>query len=84
MSYLGTILERYHEKGIRTPEEAEKERAEHRNKSEPAEGAAGRKRGVTAQQYSQRNYEKVQDELIEEQNREMEEFLRRNGGSSDA
>ena len=84
MSYLGKILESYREKGIRTPEEAEKERTEYQVKAEPASGKPGRKNGVIAQQYGQRSYDKVQDELIEQQNREMEEYLRRNGGSSDA
>ena len=84
MSYLGKILAEYNEKGIRTPEQAEREKAEHHAKNTAAAGSSGKPHGVVAQQYSQRDYAGVQDELIEEQNREMEEYIRRNGGTSDA
>lgn len=77
MSYLGKILSGYQEKGIRTPEEAASDR-----KNFPAEPKE--RRGVNAQQYGQRDYSEVQKRLDEERDREMQEFMRANGGESDA
>jgi len=69
MGYLNAILAEYHRKGIRTPEEAEKE---HQNlrKSREAEG----NKAVSAQQYEQRDYRDKEQEAF---NR----LLRMNGGS---
>ena len=80
MIYLDTILKGYREKGITTPEEAAKERKQYRSggKAKPA-------KTVIAQQYEQRDYQGVQDELMARQDREMEEYLlRENGGTPDA
>lgn len=80
MIYLDSILKDYREKGITTPEQAEKKREQYR-----ARGKAKPAKTVSAQQYEQRDYSGVQDELIAQQDREMEEYLlKENGGKSDA
>ena len=83
MTYLDSILADYKAKNINTPEEAETERKKHR----AAGGASAAKpvKTVVAQQYEQRDYSDVQDEMMEQQSREIEEKLRRkNGGKPDA
>ena len=80
MIYLDSILKGYKEKGITTPEQAAKEQKRYRV-PEKAKHA----KVVSAQQYDQRDYSGVQDELIAQQDREMEEYLlKENGGKSDA
>ena len=82
MTYLDKILADYRKKGITTPEEAEKERKQHRT-----EGNVSGKpvKTVIAQQYNQRDYTGVQEQMMEEQSREIEEKLRRkNGGKPNA
>ena len=82
-AYMDRILSDYKEKGISTPEEAEKERRKHRNTG--AGGASSAARAVIAQQYEQREYTGVQDEIDRQRSREIEEKLRRkNGGTPDA
>ncbi len=81
MPYLDKILTAWHEQGIRTPEEAQKEL----KKGAAAGETPVRNRGsktVVAQEYEQRDYSQVQDELMEKQNREMEAFLRGNGSGT--
>jgi len=78
MAYLGKILSEFHKKGIRTPEAADAER-----KKVPAASASG-SRKVIAQQYDQRDYSDVQDQLLQQQAREMEEYIKNKGGASDA
>ena len=85
MTYLDKILTDYRKDGITTPEEAEKERKQHR--AERTAGTADGKpaRTVIAQQYEQRDYSQTQDELIAQQDKDMEEYMRNeNGGKSDA
>ena len=83
MAYLDSILAAYREKGITTPEEAEKARKQYR--ADAGKPAAGAGKTVTAQQYDQRDYQGVQEKLMEQQSREIEEKLRRkNGGKPDA
>ena len=83
MINLDTILKSYREKGINTPEAAEKERKQYRTAGKTT--AAKPARTVIAQQYGQRDYSGVQEELIAQQDREMEEYLlRENGGKPDA
>ena len=80
MIYLDSILKDYKAKGITTPEEAAKERKQYRpaGKNKPA-------KTVSAQQYGQRDYSGVQEELIAQQDKEMEEYLlKENGGKPDA
>ena len=82
MNYLDRILVHYRELGITTPEEAEAERRKPRTE-QTNKGANGKT--VLAQQYEQRDYSEVQDQMMEQQKKEMEAFLRsRNGGESDA
>ena len=78
MAYLDRILADYHEKGISTPEQAEQERVK--------AGSAGKKTGRTspAQDFEQRDYSGVQEEMIGELAREMKAFKEENGGESDA
>ena len=81
MEYLDRILADYAEKGIRTPEDARKER-ENAREAGPSGKPSGK--SVPAQQYAQRDYSGVQEQLIERQRQEFEAMLNRNGGSSDA
>ena len=82
-TYLDKILTEYKEKGITTPEQAEKERNQYRMTSGKTAGKPART--VVAQQYEQRDYTGVQDELIAQQDKDMEEFMRNeNGGKPDA
>ena len=82
-TYLDKILTEYKEKGITTPEQAEKERKQYRTASGKTAGKPART--VVAQQYEQRDYTGVQDELIAQQDKDMEEFMRNeNGGNPDA
>ena len=82
MPYLDRILSDYHARGIATPEEAKAEREKERT------GKAGRNKtavpSVSAQQYVQRPYSGVQEEMMDEQQRKIEAFLHGNGGQSDA
>jgi len=80
MIYLDSILKGYKEKGITTPEQAAKERKQYRTA-----GKAKPTKTVSAQQYDQRDYSGVQDELLAQQDKEMEEYLlKENGGKPDA
>jgi len=56
MAYLDKLLTSFHEKGIRTPEEAEQERRKARAEHTETQTGNGT-RTVNAQQYSQREYE---------------------------
>ena len=58
MAYLDKILTSFHEKGIQTPEEAERE--QQRMRREQPEQAQG-PRTVGAQQYTQRDYEEAKE-----------------------
>ena len=74
MGYLNGILAAYREKGIRTPEEAEKDH----QSGKPASGKEKAvKKTVTAQQYTQRDYSNKEEEV-------MKRFLEQNGGEDDA
>ena len=82
-TYLDRILMDYREKGINTPEQAEKERKQYRTAGSKTAGKPVR--AVVAQQYEQRDYHGVQEQMMEEQSREIEEKLRKkNGGKPDA
>ena len=80
MSYLDRILTDYQAKGITTPEQV---RLEHIQKK-PAPSAAGKRSKVNAQEYEQRDYREVQEQMLEEQNRRILERLHADGGTSDA
>jgi len=91
MGYLNSILASYREKGIRTPEDAEKDHAGGKTAS-GKEGGSGN-RGVNAQRYSQRDYSAKDEEVMKrflEQNlgqnlaQDMTENNEQNGGESDA
>ena len=76
VSYMDKILTGWAEKGIRTPEEAGKEIRERRGKTAETQGRSGGK-GVTAQQYEQRDYSGEQEEA-------MQRMLSMNGGDGHA
>ena len=80
MSYLDKILEEYRKKGITTPEQARKEHGTVR----PAAAGGPKGKTVNAQNYTQRDYTDVQEQLMEAQRKRIEERMRRNGGESDA
>ena len=79
MTYLDRILTSCHEKGIHTLEQV---RAEHRA------FAAGSKTGngkiAPAQNFNQRSYEHVPEQMIADLDREVQAFMHENGGESDA
>ena len=80
MAYLDKIMADYHEKGIAAPEQARKEHEQ----SKTAGNNAGKKKKTNAQDYEQRSYQEVQDQMMEAQNRRILERLRADGGESDA
>ena len=80
MTYLDKILTGYYKKGVRTPEEA---RREHDENSKPA-GKMRNNRILPAQDFSQRDYTDVPDEMMGELAKEMEAVRSGNGGESDA
>ena len=80
MAYLDKILADYKEKGISTPEEA---RREH-EKSKTAGPSKAKGKTVSAQDYDQRDYNDVQNQIMEAQRKRLEERMRKNGGESDA
>lgn len=80
MAYLDKILADYKEKGISTPEEA---RREH-EKSKTAGPSKAKGKTVSAQDYDQRDYNDVQNMIMEAQRKRLEERMRKNGGESDA
>ena len=81
MAYLDKILEDYREKGISTPEEARKDHDNSRIKT-----GERKKPGkvLPAQDFAQRDYSNVQNEIMQDLAREMEAFRQENGGESDA
>ena len=79
MSYLDRILTNYHDQGIRTPQEAEKDRE--KGKTVPS---GNRAKTVSAQQYEQRDYQGIQDQMMQAQRKRIEDRLRENGGETDA
>ena len=64
MAYMDTLMSRYSEKGIRTPEQAEADRLAFSAQYKTMEKAATEKK-VPAQQYEQRDYSGAQEEAIE-------------------
>ena len=80
MAYLDKILTSYLEKGILTPEEVRKDR----EKNGTASSAKKKVRANTAQDYEQRDYTGVQEQMMEAQRRRMEEHMQRNGGDRHA
>lgn len=80
MAYLDRILTDYHEKGITTPDQVRKEHEQ----SKSAVSGSGKRKRPNAQDYEQRNYQEVQDQMMEAQNRRIMERLQADGGESDA
>ncbi len=79
MVYLDKILADYHSKGIHTPDAI---KAEHGSARKNVRQKAGRI--LPAQDFSQRDYSQVQDEMIKDLAKEMEAFKKENGGQPDA
>ena len=79
MAYMDRILADYLEKGIRTPEQAGKD-----HESRKVSGQKKNEKILPAQDFAQRDYSGVQDEMMQTLAREMEAFKHGNGGKSDA
>ena len=79
MAYLDKILGDCRDKGIRTPEEIRKEhsRRSDENRKKPS-------RVLPAQDFTQRPYDHVPDEMIAQLDDEVRAFMKENGGESDA
>ncbi len=80
MTYLDHILTDFQGKGITTPEQIR--RAHDHKKSTTA--SPGKQSKVNAQEYEQRDYKDVQEEMIAAQNQRILERLQAEGGKSDA
>ena len=80
MSYLNGILTDCRSKGIDTPEALKREQVRRKT----ADGKKKPGHTVLAQQYDQRDYSGVQDEMMEELGREMDAYRTENGGKPDA
>ena len=74
MAYLDRLLRSFHEQGIRTPEEADRERRKTHPEHQPAFPVGGGMRQVTAQQYTQREYTEQQESPEAMLNRLKEEI----------
>ena len=79
MAYLDKILADYREKGITTPEAARKEHEKAKPDTRKNTGKV-----LPAQNFEQRDYSDVPDEMMKDLAREMEAFRQENGGKSDA
>ena len=79
MAYLDKVLTDYHNKGINTPEAIRAERAGAKKSARQKPGKV-----LPAQNFPQRDYSDVQDEMIKNLAKEMEAFKKENGGQSDA
>ena len=79
MAYLDKILADYLDKGIRTPEQAKKDHESRKGTSASRSGKV-----LPAQDFAQRDYSGVQDEMMKSLAKEMEAFMQENGGKSDA
>ena len=79
MAYLDSILTDYRQKGITTVEEVRKEREKTRTAGKAKTG-----RILPAQDFAQRDYSNVPDEIIKDLAKDMEAFRQENGGQSDA
>ena len=80
MAYLDRILADYQEKGITSIEQIPKDREQ----SKMTGTSSGKKKKTNAQDYDQRNYQEVQDQMMEAQNRRILERLQADGGKADA
>ena len=80
MAYLDKILADYREKGIRTPEQAKKDHEGRKGNNT----AKSNSKVLPAQDFAQRDYSGVQDEMMKSLAKEMEAFKHGNGGKSDA
>ncbi len=79
MAYLDKILTDYKDKGIRTPEEAKQDHQGRKGTNASRSGKV-----LPAQDFAQRDYSGVQDEMMKSLAKEMEAFKHENGGKSDA
>ena len=79
MAYLDRILTDYKDKGITTPEQAEREREKTKAGGKKKEGKV-----LPAQNFEQRSYDGVPEEMMGELAQEMKAFKEENGGESDA
>ena len=76
LSYMDSTLTGWAKDGLKTPEAVKKERKDHaEQRNEP--GKRSSVRGVSAQQYQQRDYSHEQDEA-------MERMLNMKGGEENA
>ncbi len=79
MVYLDRILTDYHEKGVSTPEQVRLEHAAFTAGSKTRTGKVS-----PAQDFVQRSYEDVPDQMIADLDKEVRAFKQENGGESDA
>ena len=79
MEYLDKILADYPGRGITTAEQVRQDHAKH-----PAGGKANSGRVMPAQDFVQRDYNNVPDEMMQDLADEVRAFMKDNGGESDA
>ena len=79
MEYLDKILADYPGRGITTAEQVRQDHAKH-----PAGGKANSGRVIPAQDFVQRDYNNVPDEMMQDLADEVRAFMKDNGGESDA
>ena len=79
MAYMDRILTDYRDRGIFTPEQAEQDRKKAKPDEKKKPG-----RVLPAQDFTQRSYDDVPDEMMGELAQEMKAFKQENGGESDA
>ena len=79
MAYLDKILADYRNKGIMTPEQVKKT-----HEGRKGDNTLRTRKMLPAQNYEQRDYKDVQEQLMEAQRKRVLERLRADGGESDA
>lgn len=79
MTYLDKILSDDHEKGIMMPEQIKQEHEQFKvsNKTKVQKVLPG-------QNFPQRSYQNVQEEMMQDLEKEVQAFMKENGGESDA
>ena len=79
MTYLDKILSDDHEKGIMTPEQIKKAHEQFKVSSRTKV-----QKVLPGQNFPQRSYQNVQEEMMQDLEKEVQAFMKENGGESDA
>lgn len=79
MTYLDKILSDYHTDGIVTPEQIMQAHEKYKNSNK-----GNTRKMIPAHNFPQRSYNDVQEQMMQDLEREVQSFMKENGGESDA